>query len=455
LRHERQYRGERRCGQVAINPGGAEMKRSATLFVGVDWAKDSHQVCVVGADATIEAERAVEHAGPSIAAFADWLHQLAGGAPERVAVAIEIPRGTVVETLIERGFPVYAINPKQLDRFRDRYSPAGTKDDRLDAYVLGDSLRTDMHCFRQVRMDDPDVIQLRELVRIADELRSELNRESNRLCDLLHRYYPQMLQVSSSPSEAWVLDLIELAPTPARVAKLRKAQVGRVLKRNRIRRITPSEVLELLRVPPLVLAEGSVEAASAHVGFIIPRLRLLQQQKKRVDKQIAALLETMSAPAAADAALQEATEGDSPEQRKHRDAEILLSLPGVGNVVAATMLAEAAWPLGERDYLALRAHAGVAPITRASGRKRRVDMRRACNLRLRNAVYHWARVATQHDPWAKNRYAALRARGHTHGRALRGLGDRLLNVACAMLRDGTLYDPARLRSVPATPSRVA
>ena len=82
-------------------------------------------------------------------------------------------------------------------------------------------------------------------------------------------------------------------------------------------------------------------------------------------------------------------------------------------------------------------------------------MRRACNIRLRNAVYHWSRVATQHDAHARARYAALRARGHSHGRALRGVADRLLNVACAMLRDGTLYDPTRLRSVTATAAQEA
>ena len=336
------------------------MNRPTMLFVGVDWAKDSHQVCVVDGESTIEAERVVDHTGPAIAAFADWLYQLAKGEPETVAVAIEIPRGSVVETLIERGFPVYAINPKQLDRFRDRYCPAGSKDDRLDAYVLADSLRTDMHCYRRARMDDPDIISLRELVRIADELKGEANREGNRLRDLLHRYYPQVLQVSSSATEAWVLDLLELAPTPARASKLRKARVGKVMKKHRIRRITPSEVLKLLRVPPLVLAEGSVEAASTHIGFLIPRLRLLQQQKKQVDRQIAALLDAMSVVAPAPTEQADATEEPSPEQRKHRDAEILLSLPGVGNVVAATMLAEAAWPLGERDYPALRAHAGIA-----------------------------------------------------------------------------------------------
>jgi hypothetical protein len=108
------------------------------------------------------AERSFAPAGDAVAEFAQWLRELADD-PGRVAIGIEIPRGAIVETLVERGFQVYAINPKQLDRFRDRYSMSGAKDDRRDAFVLADSLRTDQPCFRRVQLDDPRVIQLREL----------------------------------------------------------------------------------------------------------------------------------------------------------------------------------------------------------------------------------------------------------------------------------------------------
>src|SRR5205823_12786726 len=88
-------------------------------------------------------EKWIEHSGSSLTELADWLRGHAGGAPERMAVGIEVPRGAVVETLMEQGFAVFSINPKQLDRFRDRYSPAGAKDDQRDALVLADGLRTD------------------------------------------------------------------------------------------------------------------------------------------------------------------------------------------------------------------------------------------------------------------------------------------------------------------------
>jgi transposase len=117
-------------------------------------------------------------------------------------------------------------------------------------------------------------------------------------------------------------------------------------------------------------------------------------------------------------------------------------LPGVGRIVLATLLAEAWEPLRRRDYHALRNLCGVAPVTRRSGKTNIVLRRRACHPRLANAVYHWARVAVQNDRVSRAKYDALRDRGHGYARALRSVADRLLNVACAMLRDGTLFDPS-------------
>jgi transposase len=129
-------------------------------------------------------------------------------------------------------------------------------------------------------------------------------------------------------------------------------------------------------------------------------------------------------------------------QAKQHDVEILASLPGVGRIVLATLLAEAWDALQRRDYAALRSLTGVAPVTKRSGKSCIVIRRQACHDRLANAVYHWARIAVQHDAKSKAKYAALRGRGHSHGRALRSVADRLLNVACAMLKNGTLFNPS-------------
>src|SRR5215212_3879399 len=150
-----------------------------------------------------------------------------GSRPEAVFVAIEVPHGPVVESLMERGFRVHAINPKQLDRFRDRFSPAGAKDDSRDAEVLGDALRTDPRCFRALQPLDPVVVELREGSRMAEDLKQERNRLGNRVRELLWRFYPQMLGLTDDVAAPWFLDLWRLIPTPEKAARLREATVDR------------------------------------------------------------------------------------------------------------------------------------------------------------------------------------------------------------------------------------
>jgi transposase len=401
-------------------------------YVGIDWATQAHQVILLDAERRVLGERSVPHTGSALAELAGWLTEVCGGAVDRVAVAIEVPRGTVVETLVERGFTVFALNPTQLDRFRDRYTVAGAKDDRRDAFGLAASLATDQPAFRPVRLDDPLVIQVRELARLEAELHQEEGRLTNRLRDLLHRIYPQVLRLSPAADEPWVWELLELAPTPADAQRLTRPALSKLLRAHRIRRLAADAVLAHLQAPPLRVAPGTVEAVSEHIGLLVPRVRLVHEQRAHCLRRIERVLETMA--------------GAAPGPGEHRDVEILRSLPGVGRLVAATMLAEASQLLARRDYHALRAQGGIAPVTRQSGTRTRVDMRYHCNHRLRNALYHWGRVSAQCDRLSRRHYEALRRRGHSHGRAVRGVIDRLLLILTAMLRSQTSYDPTRRRA---------
>jgi transposase len=407
------------------------MNEPYRLFAGIDWAKDEHSFCVLEPDRRQIERGTVKHSGEGLRQLADLLLKLSHDHPECIAVSIETPRGAVVETLMERGFAVYSLNPKQMDRFRDRHSVAGAKDDRLDAMVLADALRTDLHLFHRVRLDDPLIIRIRELSRTEDAIQQDQRRVANQLGELLNRYYPQLLNLCPAANETWIWDLLAMAPLPAKATKLSKLKLEKLLRSHRMRRLDADALQQALNVPALKLAPGAAEAASEHALLLLPILRLLLQQKKSLERRIAALLEEMS------------TEGQFSE---HRDVVVLLSLPGVGRVVSATMLAEASQPLVERDYHALRNYGGTAPITRRSGKGKSVLMRRSCNERLREALYHWSRVSTQTDERSKAHYAALRAKGHKHGRALRGVADRLLAVLVAMLASGTTYDPARRTS---------
>jgi transposase len=167
---------------------------------------------------------------------------------------------------------------------------------------------------------------------------------------------------------------------------------------------------------------------SAHIATLIARIRLVNSQLADARRRLDGLIARLEPEAASG-------------QEKQCDVAVLASLPGVGRIVLATLLAEAFDALQRRDYAALRSLTGVAPVTKRSGKSCIVVRRQACHDRLANAMYHWARVAVQHDARSRAKYAALRARGHSHGRALRSVADRLLNVACAMLKTGTIFNP--------------
>jgi transposase len=398
-------------------------------YVGVDWASDSHHVLLTDADGRKIAERVFKHGGEGLAEMAAWLLATSGAAEaSQIQVAIEVPHGPVVETLMERAFKVHVINPKQMDRFRNRYTLAGAKDDSRDAEVMASALRTDPRCFRLLAVTDPVVIELREWSRIAEDLSVERNRLSNRIREQLWRYFPAMLELENDLGAEWLLDLWETVPTPGKATHSRETTIAKVLKRNRIRRFDAAHVLEVLRQPPVHVAAGTIEAASAHLATLIARIRLINRQLKDAHQRLDTLIARIP------------SQETEPGQQKQRDVEILASLPGVGRIVLATLLAEAFDALQRRDYAALRSLTGVAPVTKRSGKSCIVVRRQACHDRLANAMYHWARTAVQHDPKSSAKYAALRSRGHSHGRALRSVSDRLLNVACAMLKTSTPFN---------------
>ena len=284
-----------------------------------------------------------------------------------------------------------------------------------------------------MRPADPIAVELREWSRMTEDLQQERTRLSNRIREQLWRYYPQMLKLTDDAGADWFLALWALAPTPAKAARIHKSSIERLLKAWRIRRIDADEAIHTLRQKPVQAAPGTTEAATAHISMISVRLKVVNRQIKDAHRKLDALCAKLADPG-------EPEPGQSPEQR---DVTILRSLPGVGRIVLATLLAEAWEPVRARDHHALRSLCGVAPVTRRSGKKCVVDMRQACHMRLRTAVYHWSRGAIQHDELSKRRYRELRKRGHSHGRALRTVSDRLLAVACAMLRARTVFDPTR------------
>jgi len=325
-----------------------------------------------------------------LGAMMDWLMANASD-PQDVAVAIEVPHGPVVEALMDRGFSVYAINPKQLDRFRDRFSPAGAKDDRRDALVLASSLRTDRHCFRRLEAVDPVVVELREWSRMADELKEERNRLTNRIRQQLWRYYPQALDLGEDPGADWFLDIWALAADPGACRLPDGQEIGRVLSANRIRRITASEALAILKRPALTVAPGTTDAAKAHISAVSERVRLVKPAAERSDTSPrCACRPACRSPGGRTGAAYRATRRGDPAlfAGSGKDRPRHVARGGPSSHPGARLSRHPHFDRGCARHQAQRQvlSGGNAPGLLAS---------------VADGGYHWARVATQHDPRSK------------------------------------------------------
>ena len=240
---------------------------------------------------------------------------------------------------------------------------------------------------------------------------------------------PQMLKLADGTWRRRGFSICGISrPTPARAHRLRAAPVE-LLKHHHIRRIDAAAVLRDLQEPAIKVGKGVAEAASVHLRSLFTRLRVVNRELRQADAKLDALC----------AAIGETDACDSGESLSTTDVIDPRSMPRgkIDDDIAVRGL----WPLSRRDYAALRSCAVLRQSPRRSGKSRIVVMRYASHARLRNVVYHRARVATQHDPKSRERYAALRRRGKSHGRALRGVADRLLGLACVLLQRQTPFDP--------------
>ena len=406
---------------------------SHKFFAGVDWGSEFHQVCVINQTGSIMGEQSFAHGGEGLCEMVQWILEVSRSASRQIDVAIEVPHGPVVETLMKHGFGAYSVNPRQLDRLRDRFSPSGAKDDRRDAYVLADSLRTDIRHFRPLKPSEPEVMLLCEFSRMRDELVGERGRLISRMDKKLWEYYPQFRQVIGKSFNLWILELWKLAPTAAAAKRKRPGTIEKLLKRHKVRRIDAKGVLEILGSKQMDVSEATVQGCLIRIKSIVKRLELLFCQIREADRQMDRLISSLS---------QKNREQKQQEQRGNQpsDIEILSSIPGVGRVVLCTLIGESYELLCRRDDMALRNLTGAAPVTRRSGKSKRVSQRRASHKKLSDAIYHWARTATQNDPVSRAKYEALRERGHGHNRALRSVADRLLYVTCRLLEKGVLFE---------------
>ena len=375
------------------------------LLVGIDLGQWLHQACVLDANGEFLGERGFEHSLSALSATTDWLLNLAGKDAERIAVAIEKPHGAVVETLLDSGIAVFSINPKQVDRFRDRHSMSGAKDDRRDAFVLADALRTDGHRFQRLQLPPPEIIGMRELLKTRDQLVKNHVALSSQIRDLLARCWPHLVSLAPRDKalDSFFCKLLQLFFDARETADLTPKVIQDLVSKHRIRRVQPEQILETLKQSPLRVAPATTEATSAHLKLLLHQLLLVRQHRRDSDQLLEKWFEQQRST-------------DEP----YTDAAILASFPGVGAFVLASVLSYAHDPVRLRNLEAFRSLSGIAPVTQKSGKrgqkKPKILMRRARSLPLNNALHHWARVAVLQDHTFKEHYDRLRARGHSHAR---------------------------------------
>jgi transposase len=406
------------------------MSQAASWYVGIDQGTE-HEAVMLSAGGEVLGQRRVPHSGEGIVELLAWVRERCAGEWAGVAVATESPHGAVVEAFLAAGAAVWAINPKQLERFRDRTSAAGAKDDRRDAWVAATALRTDRHCYRQVEESTELVVELRELGRLRERLGEQLRRASQQLRARLFEIWPELLELCPGADEPWLWALLEKAPSPSEGRRLSRQALQTLLRQHRIRRLPAATLHQQLQRQPVPASAARVAATRYESELLVAQLRLLRQQCKDCERRLTQRLKAAVAAEKKSAG----AEGGAPAG----DVEILLSWPGLGVLVATTLIGEAAHLL--RDYQRLRLVAGVAPVTKRSGKSSIILRRLSYNRRLQNAVHYWIGNALKKDAHLRARYRQLRAHGHGYAHALRQLGDASLRALAAALQAHTLYQP--------------
>ena len=393
------------------------------LFAGDDWAEDHHDVELMDAAGRVLAKRRLPEGVAGMARLHELIGQHLGedAAGVEVVIGIETDRGPWVAALVAAGYTVYAVNPLQASRYRERYGVSGAKSDTGDAHMLTGMVRTDSHQLRAVAGDSADAEGIKVLARTHKTLIWERTRGVQRLRHQLREYFPAALEASGDLAAPDTLELLGKAPDPARARRLTRAQVSAALKRARRRDIPgkATAILAALRGEQLGQPPAVTAAYAATARSLIAVITTLNEQVKTLQGQV------------------------EEHFGQHPDAEIYLSQPGIGAVLGARVLGESGDdPHRYADGKARRNYAATSPITRASGKKKVVVARYVHNDRLVDALNAQAFTALNASPGARALYDDLRARGIEHNDALRRFANRLVGILHGCLKTRTLYDEA-------------
>jgi transposase len=389
------------------------------LFAGVDWAENSHVVCVVDAEGEVVERVTVAHDKAGIARL---IMLLTGR--EVVGTGIERGDGPLVTALLAAGLTVFVIPPSQVKALRGRYGSAGNKDDRFDAFVLADVVRTDRRRLVPLIADRQDTQALRALVRARQDLLGHRLAIANQLRAHLLTVAPGVVglfaEIDAVVSRAFIAEF----GSQDQIDELSEATLGPWLKARHYHVKPAPALLERLRQAAPGVRGPAGQALAGITEAYLAALNTIMQQIDALEAQITVALAA------------------------HPDAVIFTSLPRAGTLRAAWLLAEIGDCRGRFPTPAsLAGLAGVTPSTRQSGGTRIVAFRWAVDKHLRNAVCNFAGDSRLANPWAADLYQQARARGKKHNHAVRILARAWLTIIWKCWTTNTPYNPDQHRAL--------
>jgi transposase len=383
-------------------------------YAGIDWARERHSVCIIDQQGMAVARLEVEH---TAAGLRELVRRLAGVE----AVAIERPDGPVIDALLEAGLRVVVIASRHVTALRTRHGLAGNKDDRADAYILADALRTDGHRLRPLHPDSAATVALRATVRARRDLVQTRVRLVQQLTAHLDDVFPGAVGLFSHLDSAIGQAFLLRFSSAERAAWLSPRRFGAWLAGQGYQgRRTGGELHARLMAAPRGLTGPDAETMAAVTLALVRTIAAVRDQIGVLERRIAEQLAL------------------------HPDGGIFRSLPRSGSVRAAALLAE----IGDcRERFptpaSLACLAGATPSTRQSGQHRAVTFRFACDKKLREALLDFAEDSRHANLWAADLYRRARVRGKSHPHAGRILARAWVDVIWRCWQDRVPYDPAR------------
>jgi len=386
-------------------------------YLGIDWGDRVHQVHVRDEGGSRVAEMRVEESVEGMAEFGRWLDERRAGGIELWA-AIEKPEGRIVDFLLDHGVEVFPINPKALDRARDRFRQSGSKSDPFDAWVLCEFLRTDHMHLRPLKPNSEQAQELKILTRDHQRLVRHKTRVLNQLEVTLKEYYVRPVEVFGALDTPMALDFLKQYPTPQALHELSFRRWKHFAREHRLTEKHSAELWERLSQAQLRVPDHVIRAKVQLVEVLVEELEVLVRAVQKYGQKVERFFASMPA------------------------AKLTKKLPGGrSGTVIPTVWAQLGDVKGRwESFRHLQAHAGTVPVTKRSGKSQVVHFRYACNKEMRHAVYLLAFISLRQSEWAAAYYRRQRERGHSHHQALRALGAKWLKILFVVWRGQVLYD---------------